>query len=298
MKKRIVIDLGTANTKFSDKSSGATFYAPSVVAIDNKTKKIIAAGKDAKEMSGRAPSDVSVVFPIKAGAISDFDVACAMIRVFLADFLPKSTFRIGAELLVSRHLTDMEIRILKEAAEHSGVKVIDIINSALRETTPTGQMILDIGAGKTECTVLSFGGIVSSASVFFGGDEMDRNIQEYLKSAYGITVGKNTAEQIKLNTASAHPTCDTKTFAFMGRTCDTGLPIETTVTSDEIRCAIAPTLLKILNVIETVLENTPPELSRDLKENGIILSGGGSNLPGLSRFIEENIGLVSVVAGS
>ncbi len=298
MRKRIVIDLGTANTKFSDKSSGAEFVAPSVVAIDNKTKKIIAAGNDAKEMLGRAPLDVSVVFPIKGGAISDFDVACAMMRVFLSDFLPKSTFRVGAELLVSRHLTDMEIRILKEAAEHSGVKVVDIISSAMSDTAPTGQMILDIGAGKTECSVISFGGIVSSASVFFGGDEMDRNIQEYLKSAYGITVGKNTAEQIKLNTASAHPSTDTKTYTFMGRTCDTGLPIETVVTSNEIRCAIAPTLLKILNVIETVLENTPPELSRDLKENGIVLSGGGAKLPGLSQFIEENIGLISAVASS
>lgn len=298
MKKRIVIDLGTANTKFLDKSTGAVFSAPSVVAIDNKTQKIIAAGNDAKEMLGRAPFDTSVIFPIRGGAVSDFDVACAMMRVFLNEFLPKSAFRVGAYLLASRHLSPMETRILKEAAERSGVKVIDIINSSLTESTPTGQMILDIGAGKTECTVLSFGGIVSSASVFFGGDEMDRNISEYLKSAYGITVGKNTAEQIKLNTASAHPTADTKKYTFMGRTCDTGLPVETTVTADEIRLAIAPTLLKILNLIETVLENTPPELARDLKENGIILSGGGSKLPGLSQFIEENIGLFSVVADS
>ena len=303
MKKRIVIDLGTANTKFLDKSTGAVFSAPSVVAIDNKTQKIIAAGRDAKDMLGRAPFDTSVIFPIRAGAISDFDVACAMMRVFLNEFLPKSTFRVGAHLLVSRHLTDMETRILKEAAERSGVKVLDIINSSLQEngldtSLPTGQMVLDIGAGKTECSVLSFGGIVWSSGMFFGGDEMDRNITDYLKSAYGITVGKNTAEQIKLNAASAHPMTDTKKYTFMGRTCDTGLPTETTVTSDEIRLAIAPTLLKILNLIENVLENTPSELARDLKENGIILSGGGSKLPGLSQFIEENIGLFAVVANS
>lgn len=298
MKKRLVIDLGTANTKFSDKSTGDVFKAPSVVAIDNKTKKVIAAGTSAKDMLGRTPLDVSVVFPIKSGAVSDFDVACAMMRVFLNDFLPKSTFRVGAELLVSRHLTDMEIRILKEAAERSGVKVVDIITTSLQENSPKGQMVVDIGAGKTECTVLSFGGIVSSACVFFGGDEMDKNIQDYLKSAYGVTIGKNTAEQIKLNVGSAHPETDTRTYTFMGRTYDTGLPTETTVTSNEIRSAIGSTLLKILNVIETVLENTPPELSRDLKENGIILSGGGAKLPGLDRFIEENIGLFAQVFDS
>lgn len=298
MKKRLVIDLGTANTKFSDKSTGDVFKAPSVVAIDNKTKKVIAAGTSAKDMLGRTPLDVSVVFPIKSGAVSDFDVACAMMRVFLNDFLPKSTFRVGAELLVSRHLTDMEIRILKEAAERSGVKVVDIITTSLQENSPKGQMVVDIGAGKTECTVLSFGGIVSSACVFFGGDEMDKNIQDYLKSAYGVTIGKNTAEQIKLNVGSAHPETDTRTYTFMGRTYDTGLPVETTVTSNEIRSAIGSTLLKILNVIETVLENTPPELSRDLKENGIILSGGGAKLPGLDRFIEENIGLFAQVFDS
>lgn len=298
MKKRLVIDLGTANTKFSDKSTGDVFKAPSVVAIDNKTKKVIAAGTSAKDMLGRTPLDVSVVFPIKSGAVSDFDVACAMMRVFLNDFLPKSTFRVGAELLVSRHLTDMEIRILKEAAERSGVKVVDIITTSLQENSPKGQMVVDIGAGKTECTVLSFGGIVSSACVFFGGDEMDKNIADYLKSAYGVTIGKNTAEQIKLNVGSAHPETDTRTYTFMGRTYDTGLPTETTVTSNEIRSAIGSTLLKILNVIETVLENTPPELSRDLKENGIILSGGGAKLPGLDRFIEENIGLFAQVFDS
>ncbi len=304
MKKRITIDLGTATTRIFDAEAGVIFSSPSVVAIDNKTKKIIATGIDAKNMLGRSPQEISVVAPIRRGAISDFDVACAMIRVFLNATFPKSTFRPRAEIVVSPEMTPMEQRVLIEAAERSGVKVTTTVETPIAKahlsqidlSSPTGQMILDIGAGTVCASVLSFGGVVCSCTSAAAGDEMDKNIQDYISSVRGVIIGKNTAEEIKCTIGSAHPATDGKSMTVIGRTKDTGLPCELTVTSEEIRDAISPTLLKILHVIKSALEATPAELAYDLKSHGIILTGGASALLGLGQFIEENIGLGTVGA--
>lgn len=299
MAKHVIIDLGTSNIKITEAGKGEIFSAPSVVAIDNKTGRVVAVGADAKNLLGRAPADISVISPVRNGVIADFEVASAMLKVFLNSVFPKGTLRPRAEIIVPIRVTDMEKRAITEAASRAGVKVLKITESPLSSaqsaqidiSQPYGNMILDIGAGLVSAAVISFGGIVCGAVSSDAGNEMDKNIKDYIKKNFGVSIGEKTAEEIKCAIGSAHPSSDSGEFTLLGRCISSGLPKEITVSSEEIRHAISPTLMGILDVIKAALENAPPELACDLKERGITITGGGANLLGLSQFIQENIGL-------
>lgn len=304
MPKHIIIDLGTANTKISEPEKGIIFSAPTVVAAEKLTGRVVAVGVDAKNLLGRAPATISVISPIKNGVISDIDATSAMLKIFLNNLFSRSTFRPKAEIIIPVDATEMERRALKEAAERSGVKVQKITvspmaaatNANLETDAPIGNMILDIGAGITTAAIVSFGGVVCSASCNAAGNEMDKHIKEYIKKNFGVTIGIKTAEEIKCAIGSAHPDVPSKEITVLGRDNETGLPKEITVTSEEVRGAIAPVLSGICDVIKLALENTPAELACDLKDRGITLCGGGAALSGLSRFLQENIGLPSGVS--
>ncbi len=301
MAKHIVIDLGTANTKIAEEGKGLIFLSPTVVAADKETGRVVAVGEEAKNLLGRAPAKISVISPVKSGVISDFDAAAAMLRIFLGSAVPKGTFRPRAEIIIPVDATDMEQRALREAVERAGVKVQKIVESPmasakdanLETDAPFGNMILDIGAGLTTAAVVSFGGVVCAVSTRFAGNEMDKCIKEYIKKNFGVTIGIKTAEEIKCAIGSAHPDTPDKQVCVLGRDDASGLPREITVTSDEVREAIAPVLSEICHTVKSALENTPAELACDLSERGITLCGGCAAMPGLSRFLQENIGLSS-----
>lgn len=301
MPKHITIDLGTSNTKIAEEGKGVIFSSPSVVAADKETGRVIAVGEDAKKLLGRAPANITVISPIKNGVISDFEAVCAMLKIFLSNIITRGTLRPRAEIIIPPDATDMEQRALREAAERSGVKVQKITVSPmaaasltqLETDAPVGNMILDIGAGITTAAVISFGGVVCATSTTSAGNEMDRCIKEYIKKNFAVTIGIKTAEEIKCAVGSAHPDTDTKEITVLGRDNQTGLPKEITITSEQVREAIAPVLTEICNAIKLTLENTPAELACDLKEQGITLSGGGANISGLGQFLQENIGLSS-----
>lgn len=304
MAYHLTIDLGTANTRISDSDKGLIFSAPTVVAANKETGRVIAVGEDAKKLLGRAPSEISVISPVKNGVISDFEAASAMLKIFLNTVIPRSTFRPKAEIIIPADATAIERRALQEAAERSGVRVNKItpspmasaLSARLETDAPVGNMVLDIGAGITTAAVVSFGGVVCARSTCSAGNEMDKCIKEYIKKNYGVTIGLKTAEEIKCTAGSAHPDTPSVEITVLGRDNSTGLPKEITISSDEVRCAISPVLSSICETVKAVLEQTPPELACDLSERGITLCGGGAELLGLSRFLQENIGLPSGVS--
>lgn len=301
MPKHITIDLGTSNTKIAEEGKGVIFSSPTVVAAHKETGRVIAVGHEAKNLLGRAPANITVISPIKNGVISDFEAVCAMLKIFLSNIITRGTLRPRAEIIIPVDATDMEQRALREVAERSGVKVQKITVSPmasaafaqLETDAPVGNMILDIGAGITTAAVVSFGGVVCATSTTSAGNEMDRLIKEYIKKNFATSVGIKTAEEIKCAIGSAHPDADMGEITVLGRDNQTGLPTELTISSSQVREAIAPVLSEICNVIRLTLENTPAELACDLKEQGITLCGGGASLSGLSRFLQENIGLSS-----
>ena len=301
MAKHICIDLGTSSTKISEKNKGIILNQPTVAAIDNASGRIIAAGQDAKELLGKTPKEISVITPIEKSAVSDFDATCAVLKTFLTGILPKGSLRPKATVCLPHGITDVEKRALLEAISRSGAKsvytldasVAAAIGAGITVTDATGNMILDIGGGRTCAAVISFGGIVCATSDVYGGDKMDLCIIDYLKKNYGILIGKKTAENIKISIGAAFPDEAEKSMTVMGRDEKTGLPKEITVTSSHITEAVSPVLIKIIDIIKKTLENTPAELAQDLHSNGIYLCGGASNLAGFAKFIEANIGIAA-----
>ncbi len=299
MAKCINIDLGTTNTVITVKNSDVILYEPSVIAIDNNSRKILAAGSEAKELLGKTPKDVSVVSPIKDGVISDFESAVSMLKVFMSSILKKSVIRPSATVYMPQGITDMEKLAILEAVSRSGGRGTHILEAPLAAAisagipidSATGNMILDIGGGRSCAAVISFGGIVSSVSVASAGKKMDNCILEYIKKNHNTLIGEKTAESIKIQIGSAYPTNPEKNLTVTGRDTKTGLPKDTLITSSEIREAISPVLLSIIDTIYKTLENTPAELIKDLTQNGIIITGGVKNLCGIAQFIEENTGI-------
>ncbi len=298
MSKHITIDAGTCNTTVYSQDNEILFCAPSLVAINTETGRVVASGNDAFEILGRTPAQICVISPIKNGEIADFEACCAMLKVFLGDLFPKSLLRPKAILTLPPLSNDMQKRAIQECAERSGVKIAKTIPSPLFKAQamgidtnlPKGTLILDIGAGVVSATVISFGGIVTCASSHHAGCEMDEKIKEYIKKNYSILVGTKTAEQIKFDAGIAHSSCPVKSTTFLGRDLS-GLPKDATISSDEIKEAISDTLSGICRTVSEALQNTPAELSCDILKEGIILCGGGARLCGLSQFLQENAGV-------
>ncbi|OGI10334.1 MAG: rod shape-determining protein [Candidatus Margulisbacteria bacterium GWF2_35_9] len=294
------IDLGTANTLVYIKGEGIVLREPSVVAIDSKTNATLAVGNEAKQMVGRTSGSIVAVRPLEDGVISNFEVTETMIRYFIEKIHNRKRFLSPRVIVgVPSGITGVEKRAVLDAIVHAGAREAYLIEEpmaaaigcGLPVSEPTGSMIVDIGGGTTEVAVISLGGIVVAKSVRVAGNEMDQAIIDHCRENYRILIGERTAEDIKISIGSAALVdgFDEETIEIVGRDLVTGLPKNFTLTSTEIREALSESVNTILNAIRGVLEQTPPELSSDVMEKGLMLAGGGALLKGLDKFIEREI---------
>ncbi|MBU3811376.1 MAG: rod shape-determining protein [Candidatus Niameybacter stercoravium] len=295
------IDLGTANTLVFVKGKGIVVNEPSVVAIKEKTNQILAVGDEAKKMIGRTPGNIVAIRPLRDGVIADFGTTEAMIRYFIGKAYKQSLFSPKPRVIVCvpSGVTSVEKRAVEEATLKAGAKQALImeepmaaaIGANLRVEEPTGNMVVDIGGGTTDVAVISLGGIVASRSLRIAGDEFDEYIVSYIKKEYNLMIGERTAEQIKLTIGAAYPTGENNTMEIRGRDLVTGLPKILTITSQEVTEAIKEPVNAIVEAIKYTLEKTPPELSADIMESGIMLTGGGALLTGLDTLISLETGM-------
>ncbi len=294
--KNLGIDLGTANTLIFMKNKGIILREPSVVAIDNRTNVVKSVGKEAKSVIGRTPGSITAVRPLKDGVIADFDITTTMLQKFIQKAINKKTiFKPKIIICIPSGVTAVERRAVKEATEQAGAKKVYIIEEPMAAAIgaklpiedPTGSMVVDIGGGTSEVAVISLGGIVAAQSVRVGGDELDSDIINYIKKKYNLLVGESTAENIKIQIGSAFPFEVEEYMNIRGRNLLNGLPENIEISSVEIREALKESLEMILDAIHVTLEKTPPELSADIIEQGITLTGGGALLRGLDLLINK-----------
>jgi rod shape-determining protein MreB len=299
----LAIDLGTATTLTFVKGKGIVSNEPSVVAVQragNGVKKVLAVGKEAKEMLGRTPGNIVAVRPMKDGVIADFEVTEAMLRYFITRAHNRRTLvRPRIIICVPSGITEVEKRAVRDSALAAGAREVYLIEepmaaaigAGLPITEPSGNMIVDIGGGTTEVAVISLAGIVMSKSIRVGGDKMDEAIVSHIKRKYNLLIGERTAEDIKKQIGSAYPMEEVMTVEVKGRDLVAGVPKTLTINSDEIRDALAEPVNAIVEAVRVVLERTPPELSADIVDRGIVLTGGGSLLKNLDKRLREETGL-------
>ncbi len=294
----IGIDLGTANTLVYVKGKGIVINEPSVVAIDKKTKKVLAIGVEAKEMVGRTPANIIAIRPLRDGVISEFEVTEAMLKYFIRKVHEQTLFPLHAPRVVvgiPSGVTEVEKRAVHDAAISAGAREAFLVEepiaaaagSGLPVTEAIGSMVVDIGGGTTEVAVFSLGGIVVSQSIRVAGDEMDEAIIAYARQKYNLLIGQRMAERAKITIGSAYPLPEEQTITLRGRNLITGLPDAIEVSSVEIREALADNVNIIIDSVKTSLDETPPELIADLMEGGIGLAGGGALLQGLAERLSE-----------
>ncbi|AYD39881.1 rod shape-determining protein [Clostridium fermenticellae] len=292
------IDLGTANTLIYVKGKGILLREPSVVAINNEAKKVLAVGAEAKEMIGRTPGNIVAIRPLKDGVIADFDVTQTMLRKFIEKISPKSAFTSPRIVICfPSGVTEVEKRAIDEATKQAGARDVLLmeepmaaaIGAGLPVNEPTGSMIVDIGGGTTEVAVISLGGIVTSKSLRIAGDELDQAIVSYIKKEYNLAVGERTAENVKIQLGSAFKLEkeEEKSMEIRGRDLISGLPKVINITETEVRSALSEAVYSIIDSIKTTLEKTPPELASDIMDKGIMLAGGGAMLSGLDLLINK-----------
>ena len=304
----LAIDLGTATTLTFVRGKGIVANEPSVVAVQrgaSGTKKVLAVGKEAKEMLGRTPGNIVAIRPMKDGVIADFEVTEAMLRYFIQKAHNRRTLvRPRIIICVPSGITEVEKRAVRDSALAAGAREVYLIEepmaaaigAGLPITEPSGNMIVDIGGGTTEVAVISLAGIVFSKSIRVAGDKMDEAIVSYIKRKYNLLIGERTAEHIKKEIGSAYPLDDVLTIEVKGRDLVAGVPKTLTVNSDEIREALAEPVNAIVDAVRVVLERTPAELSADIVDKGIVLSGGGALLKNIDILLREETGLPVMVA--
>jgi len=301
----LAIDLGTANTLVFAKGKGIVVNEPSIVAINKNTGEIEAVGKEAKEMVGRTPGNIVAIRPMKDGVIADFKVTERMLNYFIQKahgrkMLVHPRIVIG----VPSEITQVEKRAVSESAYRAKASEVHLVEQAmvaaigagLPITEPSGNMVVDIGGGTTDVAVISLSGIVYSRSVRVAGNEMDDSIMNYLKRKYNLLIGERTAEQIKITIGSAYPLDHPLTMEIKGRNLIEGVPKTVTIEDSEIREALSECVAIIINAIRVALERTPPELSADISDRGIVLTGGGALIKNLDRRIREETGLPVSIA--
>lgn len=303
MSNDLAIDLGTANTLVYVKGSGIIVNEPSVVAVQRDMRgirRVVAVGKEAKEMLGRTPGSIVAIRPMKDGVIADFEVTEAMLRYFIAKAHNKrSLVRPRIMICVPYGITEVEKRAVKESAESAGAREVFLIQepmaaaigAGLPITEPGGNMIVDIGGGTTEVAVISLAGIVFSGSVRVGGDKMDDAVINYVKRKYNLLIGERTAENIKITVGSAYPDEEVRTMEVKGRDLVAGVPRTVVVDADEMRDALSEPVNSIVEAVKVALERTPPELAADIVDKGIVLTGGGSLLRNMDVLLREETGL-------
>lgn len=300
----IGIDLGTANTLVFVKDRGIVIREPSVVAIQEGTKRILAVGEEAKRMLGRTPGNIVAIRPMKSGVIADFDITEAMIRYFIRKVHSTKLVKPRVIVAVPSDITEVEKRAVQESARHAGAREVFLIEEpmaaaigvGLPVSEPAGNMIVDIGGGTCEVALISLAGIVYARSVRVGGDAMDECIVQYMRRVYNLMIGERTAEEIKITIGSAYPLGEERTLEVKGRDLVAGLPKTLTVTSEEIRDALQEPVSAIVDAVRITLEKCPPELSADLVDRGLVLAGGGSMLRGLDKLIASQTGLPVTLA--
>ena len=295
----IGIDLGTCNTLVYVKGKGIVVKESSVVAINTKTKLILAIGDEAQKMVGRTPAHIVAIKPLIDGVVSDFEVTEEMLKYFIEKvhrrtfaFLPRPRVVIG----IPYGVTEVERRAVEEAAMNAGARQVFLIEepmaAAIGARLPVqeaaGNMVIDIGGGTTEVAVISLGGIVASRSLRIAGNELNDDIIQYAREHFNLLLGERTSEAIKINIGSAYPQTEKKTVKLKGRDLITGLPKEIVATDEQIRTAISGSVRKIVDAAKTTLEETPPELLADIMDRGIFLTGGGALLKGLDTFISKS----------
>jgi len=294
------IDLGTASTLVYTHNQGVVLCEPSVVAIQSGTSKVLAVGEEAKRMLGRTPGNIVAIRPMRNGVIADFEITESMLRYFITKVHnARRLVRPRMVIAIPSGITEVEKRAVKDSALHAGAREVYMIAEPIAAAIgvglpiqePHGNMIIDIGGGTTEMAVISLAGIVFSKSIRVAGDELDEAITNYLKKTYNLMVGERTAENIKMKIGSAYPLDEEMSMEVRGRDLVSGLPKMITVSSEEVRESFAEPIAQIIEAVRITLERTPPELSADLIERGIVLAGGGALLRGVDKLIAEETGL-------
>ena len=301
----IGIDLGTANTLVYMRGKGIVMREPSVVAVDVKKEEVLAVGSEAKEMIGRTPGSITAVRPVKDGVIADFEVTSQMLRYFIKRAL-KSSFLNRPRLIVCipSGVTEVERRAVDESARAAGAREVELIEepmaaaigAGLRVEEAAGCMVVDIGGGTSEVAVISLGDIVTAQSVRIAGDDFDEAIISYVKKKYNLLIGERTAEDLKILIGSAFPYEGEGSMDVKGRNLVDGLPKNIVISAEEVREALSEPVSSIVDAIKSTLERTPPELSADIIDNGIMLTGGGALLRGLDMLINRETGMLVHVA--
>lgn len=303
--KDIGIDLGTANTLVFMKGKGIIMREPSVVAVDIRNDAVRAVGTEAKEMIGRTPGSIQAVRPLKDGVIADFDVTAAMLKRFIREALKNAYLtRANVVICIPSGVTEVERRAVEDAAKQAGARYVELIEEPMAAAIgagmpvwePTGSMVVDIGGGTSEVAVISLGDIVTARSVRVAGDDFDEAIINYIKKKYNLLIGERTAEAIKIQIGSAFQYEGEGSMEVKGRNLMDGLPKNIVITAEEVREALNDPLMQIVDAIRSTLEKTPPELSADIIDSGIMLTGGGALLRGLDHLIAQETNMPVNVA--
>ena len=303
--KDIGIDLGTANTLVFMRGKGIVMREPSVVAVDVRSDEVLAVGKQAKEMLGRTPGNIVAVRPLRQGVISDYTVTEKMIKYFVQKSLGRRTFKKPRiSICVPSGVTEVEKKAVEEATFAAGAREVHLIEEPVAAaigagidiSKPCGNMIVDIGGGTADIAVISLGGTVVNTSIKIAGDDFDEAIVRYMRKKHNLLIGERTAEDIKIKIGTTYPLVEEETMEVRGRNLVTGLPKTVTITSSETEEALREATSQIVEAVIGVLERTPPELSADILDRGIVLTGGGAMLRGLEELIEEKTGINTMTA--
>jgi rod shape-determining protein MreB len=301
----MALDLGTANTVVYVRGEGIVLNEPSVVAVNARSRKVLAVGAEAKSMIGRTPAHIQAVRPLKDGVIADFDMCQEMLRFFVESVHQRRWTKPRMVIAVPSGITGVEQRAVQEAAESAGARrpthIIEepmaaAIGTGMKVWEPTGNMVVDIGGGTTEVAVISLGGIVSSESIRVGGDEFDDAIVQFVKKEHSLLIGERTAEEIKIVLGSAYPLPREARAEIRGRDLVSGLPRVVSITTGDIREGLEESVVAICDAVRGTLDRTPPELAADIMESGITLAGGGALLRNLDQRMSNETGMPITVA--
>ena len=299
----IAIDLGTANTLIYVKGKGIVVDEPTVVAVKKSSQEIVAYGIEAKEMVGRTPGEIITVRPLQNGVIADFEITEQLIRYFIRKVKVSRFVRPRIAIAIPSGITEVEKRAVRDSAEHVGAREVYLVDEPMAAAIgmglpieePVGSMVVDIGGGTTEIAVIALSGIVTHTSIRIAGDEMNESIVQYFKKKYNLLIGSNTSEEIKKKLGSAAPFNEKASLKVKGRDLVDGIPKTIEITSREVQDALAEPINEIVESVKLCLEQTPPELSADILDRGIILSGGGSMLKGLDERLRLETNLPIIV---
>ena len=302
----LAIDLGTANTCVYVRGKGIVVNEPSIIAINKVNGRVEAVGKEAKEMLGRTPGNIVAIKPMKDGVIADFEYTEKMLAYFIRKAHNNRNVWVRPRIVIGvpSEITQVEKRAVKDSAYRAKASEVHLVEEAMAAaigagmpiTEPSGNMIVDIGGGTTDIAVISLAGIVYSKAVRVAGNEMDEALIQYIKKTYNLLIGERTAEAIKMEIGSAYPLEEQMTMEIKGRHLIEGVPKTITITDEEIREALAETVNVIVDAVRVALERTPPELSADIVDRGIVLTGGGALLKNLDKRLREETGLPLAMA--